>query len=349
MKCGGLDYDNRERAREIKDQIYKGINPIEERKKEKAKKFKSFSEIAYHYHKTKISPELKNDKGRKSWINSLENHAFKVIGDLNIEDIDTNHIRKILDPIWLTTADMGKKVQQRLKAIFDYAIASEILPSKFNPARWDGHLSTLMPNPDKNKTKSHYKALPPEEVSQFIKDLRDIKGIAPKALEFLILTAARPGMVRSLIWTEIDLSQKVWSIPNFKMKKNERGQRIPLSEQAVELLINLPKINEYIFPSPRGKALSDGAMNSIIKNLDKKGKKYIDPKLNDLINPHGFRSTFKDWARQPKKYNHPFYSDELSELALAHVNSDETSAAYARNELLEERRPMMEEWGKFCR
>jgi integrase len=339
----------RERARELKDQIYKGENPIEERKKARAKKFHTFSEIANYYHKTKITPELYNDKAVKSWIRSLEIHAFKIIGELNIEDIETQHIVKILDPIWLTTADMGKKVQLRLKAVFDYAIASGALPTKFNPARWDGHLDKLMANPTRTGNKSHYKALPPEEVSSLITDLRHIPGIAPKALEFLILTAARPGMVREALWSEINLSEKVWEIPNSKMKKKERDQKIPLSAPAISLLKSMDRLSDYIFTSPRkGGPLSDGAMNKVIKDLEKKGKRYIDPNYDALINPHGFRSTFKDWARQPKKYNHPVYPDELSELSLAHANNDETRAAYARSQILEERRPLMEDWAKFC-
>jgi integrase len=111
----------------------------------------------------------------------------------------------------------------------------------------------------------------------------------------------------------------------------------------------MDRLSDYIFTSPRkGGPLSDGAMNKVIKDLEKKGKRYIDPNYDALINPHGFRSTFKDWARQPKKYNHPVYPDELSELSLAHANNDETRAAYARSQILEERRPLMEDWAKFC-
>jgi integrase len=340
--------DAREKARELLKEQSQGVDIIKQRYKAKAEQIHLFSEIAYQYHKIKIIPELTNQKHIKNWISQIEKYIFPVIGDLNIRDIETNHIIKALEPIWTDKHETAKRIRQRLEVIFDYAIAANLVERGFNPAEWKGNLEQLLPKINKQKKQDkHLPALKPELINQFLKDLRDYQGISARALEFIILTACRSGEARLAPWSEIDFKNKVWTIPAGRAK-NGRTHRVPLSEQALNLLAGLPKLSEYLFTAPRGGALSDMAVNNVIRKLDKKGKTYTDETTGRLIVPHGFRSTFKDWCRQPQRYGHINYSDELSELALAHVNSDATRSAYARNELLEERRPLMSDWAKYC-
>lgn len=337
----------REKALEIRHKIYLGENPLLEKRKVKANNSLLFSEVAYQCFNTRIKPESKSEKHKKGWIRSIEAYAFPFIGDLFINDINTTHIIKILEPIWYEKTETASRVRQRLEVIFNFAMAINLMDRRANCAMWKGNLEQILPNPSKIKDKKHYPSLPVEDLGSFLSSLSSNEGIAARALEFLIFTASRSGEVRLAKWNEFDFDFNVWSIPRSRMKANKE-HKVPLTKKIVSILNNLPKIDEYVFSAPRGGALSDMAINSVIRNMDKKGMSFFDPKLNRLVVPHGFRSTFKEWARQPKKYGHHHYSDELSELALAHVNSDQTRAAYARDELLDERRPLMEDWCDFC-
>jgi integrase len=162
---------------------------------------------------------------------------------------------------------------------------------------------------------------------------------AARALEFTILTAARSGEVRLATWDEIDLNAKPWTVPDERMKAG-LTHRVPLSEPAIRLLKAVPRYarSPYVFPAPRGGALSDMALSAVCRRMG-----YIDPTCNRPATPHGMRSAFKDRARSSSAY-----IDEVSELALAHVNSDKTRAAYARDELLPQRARLMRGWEKFC-
>jgi integrase len=163
-------------------------------------------------------------------------------------------------------------------------------------------------------------------------DLRKREGMGARALEFAILTAARSGEVRFAKWAEIDLQAALWTIPADRMKAG-RAHTVPLSKPAIDLLKSLPRFedSELVFTAPRGGVLSDMSLSAVTKRM----------KVDAV--PHGFRSSFKDWAR-----SNTAYPDEVSELALAHVNSDATRAAYARDELLPKRKRLMEEWGRYC-
>ncbi|MGM0411422.1 MAG: tyrosine-type recombinase/integrase [Bacillota bacterium] len=340
--------DARLEGQKIRDQKNKGLNPAEERQKKKARKINLFSDVTYMFYKTKIIPELKNEKHKKNWIAQIEKYIFPAIGGLDIKDIKTGHIIKVIEPIWTGKHETASRLRQRLEAIFDYAMAANILERGFNPATWKGNLDQLLPSLSSfKKEEKHLPSLPPEELGNFLTDLRETNGISARVLEFIIFTACRSGEARLAIWNEIDFGNKIWTIPAGRIKGTKK-HRIPLSKQAIKILNGIPRLSEYIFTAPKGGFLTSESISKVIKNLDKKGKTYLDPVVNRLVVPHGFRSSFKDWARQPVRYGHSSYSDELSELALAHVNSDQTRAAYARNELLEERRPLMQDWANFC-
>ncbi|WP_248276924.1 integrase arm-type DNA-binding domain-containing protein [Marinobacterium sp. LSUCC0821] len=325
----------RDKARELREKISNGIDPVLERKaardamRARQAKVLTFKEAAYLCHNAR-KDEYSNVKHRQDWINSLERHAFSVIGELSIDAIEVPHVLKVLEPIWKTKTETATRVRQRLESVLSWATVSKYR-SGDNPARWADNLSELLPTPNKIRKVRHHKALPWQKVPMFMVDLQQREGIGARALEFIILTAARSGEVRFATWDEIDLTAKLWTVPADRMKAR-KAHNVPLSGAVIELLEGLPRIegSNLLFTAPRGNALSDMSISAVCKRMEVEAT------------PHGFRSCFKDWAR-----SRTAYPDEVSELALAHVNNDATRAAYARDELLEQRSRLMSDWAKF--
>lgn len=325
----------RDAAREAKQQIREGIDPVAERKAARdatraaqAKRM-LFAEAARRCHAAKES-EFRNAKHRKDWIASLERHAFPHLGEVPVADIELPHVLKALQPIWETRTETATRVRQRIESVLTWATVSKYRKGD-NPARWDGNLKEVLPNPKKISKVKHHRALPWQRVPEFMEALRKREGMGARALEFIVLTAARSGEVRLATWSEIDLAARVWTVPAGRMKAG-KVHRVPLTDDAVRLLESLPRFegSEYVFTAPRGGALSDMSISAVCKRM----------KVDAV--PHGFRSSFKDWAR-----SRTAYPDEVSELALAHVNSDATRAAYARDELLPQRARLMADWARF--
>ena len=325
----------KERAGQAKDKIQSGIDPVEERRANRdalrasTTKVVTFAEAAKRCHVARASG-FRNVKHRADWISSLERYAFPAIGNIQVSAIDESHVMQVLTPIWLTQTETATRVRQRIEAVLDWAKVSK-LRSGDNPARWKGNLSVLLPAPAKVAKTSHFRALPWREVPGFMANLSTREGMAAKALEFAILTAARSGEVRLAEWSEVDLKARLWVVPAFRMK-TKKIHTVPLSNSAAELLEGLSRDSKFIFPGTKGQALSDMSISAVTKRMGA-----------DCV-PHGFRSSFKDWARECTAY-----PDEVSELALAHVNSDATRAAYARSELIDKRRLLMADWERFCR
>lgn len=326
----------RERAREAKELIRQGIDPVEARKTARqaliaaqARQL-SFSEAAAQCH-AKKAPEFRNSKHASDWINSLTRYADPVIGKIPVAQIELAQIVSVLEPIWLEKTETATRVRQRIESVLAWAKVSGYR-SGDNPARWKGNLDQVLPKPSKVRQRKHFAALPWQEIGSFMVELRKREGIAARALEFLILTAARSGEIRFATWDEVCADSGVWTIPAQRMKAG-KAHRIPLSQEAIKLLRQLPQFegSPYLFTSPRGGVLSDMSISSVCRRMQV-----------DAV-PHGFRSTFKDWARTCTAY-----ADEISELALAHVSSDATRAAYARDELLPQRQRMMTDWAIFC-
>jgi integrase len=325
----------RERAREVRKQVEAGADPIAERKalrdaiRAEQAKVLSFEDAARRCHETRKA-EFSNAKHRQDWINSLERHAFKVIGELPVAAIDLPHVLKVLEPIWQSKTETATRVRQRLESVLSWATVSGHRTGD-NPARWDANLDQLLPAPNKIRKVKHHKAIPWNETPAFIDALRKREGMGALVLEFIILTAARSGEVRFAKWDEIDLAAKIWSVPAERMKAR-KDHKVPLSPAAVELLKRVPRMDgsDFIFTAPRGGALSDMSVSAVCRRMEVEAT------------PHGFRSNFKDWAR-----NRTAYPDEVSELALAHVNNDATRAAYARDELLPQRTKLMSDWAKY--
>ena len=348
----------RDKARERRKQIESGINPIAERKAVRAKlaaaaaKQKTFDEAARLYVTTTKAPELSNAKHRAQWATTLETYALPVIGKLPVDMIETGHITTILSPIWLEKTETATRLRQRIEAVIDFTIANEWRTAA-NPARWKGHLDKILAKPAKVKTVRPMPALPIDRMAEFMADLRRQEGIAARALELLTLTAMRSGPVREAAWSEIDLEAAVWTIPAGKMKAR-REFRVPLSADAVALLRALPRIasrGDLVFPSPHGGGpLSDMTLLKCIarmhaRSLDDGGEGYGDPRQNGRMGvPHGFRSTFRDWIAERTSW-----PGEVAEKALAHEIKNKVESAYRRDDLLEKRRLLMEDWARLCR
>lgn len=241
---------------------------------------------------------------------------------------------KVLEPIWSEKAETATRLRARIERVLDWATVRGHRAGE-NPARWRGHLDNLLPKLKKKLRVKHHPALPFDQIGPFVAELRKLEGIAPKALEFAILTCARTGEVIGTQPKEFDLDKALWTVPADRMKGGVE-HRVPLSSRAVSIVRDLRKTlgGDFVFPGGiEGKPLSNMALLQVVQ---------IRMGREDLT-VHGFRSSFRDWAAERTSFTR-----EVVEMALAHVISDATEAAYRRGDLFEKRRRLMEEWAKFC-
>ena len=347
----------RAKAREIKNKLLQGVDPVEERKLARAAKALAqvrgltFEEAAKRCHAVK-DQEFKNHRHSQQWYATLDKYVIPTLGRMPVAAIDTPDVLAVLEPIWAEIPETAGRVRQRMAAVFDWSRAANVRTAP-NPAAWKDCLEALLPKTEKvkrssGKTRRHHAALPVYDVPRLMADLATREAIGAKALRFAILTVARSSEVRLATWDEFDLEARVWRLSADRTKAG-KAHSVPLSDAAVALLQSLPSDNNLVFPSGKGVELSDMTLSKLLKDahaadVAKGGAGYLDPTQDRVATPHGTaRSSFKDWSRENNRF-----PDEWSELALAHVNSDQTRAAYARGELLEERRAMMEAWGQFC-
>ena len=217
--------------------------------------------------------------------------------------------------------------------ILDFAIARQ-WREKANPARWRGHLASILPSPEKLKDVQHHSALAYADMPDFFAALGAQDGFGARALELTILTATRTSEVLNAEWSEFDLEKALWIIPKSRMKAGVE-HRVPLSQQALKLMTELSQfpIGEYLFANvSTGKPLSNGAMSSVLKRMERTD-----------ITVHGFRSTFIDFVAEQTST-----STRVGEAALAHKKKDAVEAAYQRGDFLEKRRDLMQVWADFC-
>lgn len=326
----------REKAREKRAMVAEGIDPIEARRVAQSRLIAdsltaiTFESAAKDYIKAH-SPGWRNAKHGAQWRSTLENYAYPKIGAVLVRDVALTHVLAILEPIWTEKTETASRLRGRIESVLDWATARGYREG-LNPARWRGHLDKLLPNKGKIAKVDHHPALSADDLPAFMKDLRNREGIAARALEFAILTATRSGEVRGALWPEFDLDGATWTIPGNRMKAG-KDHRVPLSPAAVTLLRALPRIvgSATVFQAPRGGVLSDMALTAVMRRM---GASAV---------PHGFRSTFRDWASERTNYPR-----DVAEMALAHTIGDKVEAAYRRGDLFEKRRRMMEEWAKFC-
>ena len=342
----------REHAKKLVSDGRQGVNLKAQKKKVRSAliaasaKNKTFKECAEAYMEAH-SQDYTNNKHRKQWASTLESYAYPIIGKILVADISMRHVLDVLlqdtkaldkstGKLWHTKTETAKRLLGRIKTVLDYATVNEYR-SGSNPALWTGYLDTQLPSPKKLAGNRHHPAIPNSDMGDFMVKLRNNNSISAKALQFLILTAVRSGSVRMAEWSEIDLSKKLWIIPPGHTKTKQE-HRIPLQPQAITLLKSLPRItgNDKIFPSTRGVALSDMALSQLMRGMKERGELIIDAV------PHGFRSTFRDWAAEQTAY-----PDEIRKAASGHTVGDAVQQAYQRTDLLEKRRRMMEDWSRY--
>ncbi len=324
-------------AQACRKAVKEGRNPIEERKAKRADarleaaNTKTFAECAIAYIEAHRAG-WKNEKHGKQWATTLETYAFPVIGQLAVAAVDTALVLRVLEPIWHTKTETANRLRGRVETVLDWATVRGYRQGE-NPARWRGHLDKLLPARSKVQAVEHHAALPYMEIGAFMVDLREREGIAPRALEFAILTVARSGEVRGATWAEIDLDARLWTVPAERMKAGKE-HRVPLSDEALALLQSLPrtKDDEYVFPAFKKKPLSDMSLLAVLRRMERGG-----------FTQHGFRSTFRDWAGETTA--HP---REVIEHALAHQLKDKAEAAYQRGDLLRKRAALMADWARYC-
>lgn len=331
----------REKARECRKILADGKDPIDERDAKKAidrlakQKTLTFDECAKAYIESNRAG-WKNEKHASQWENTIATYASKIIGKLPIAEIDTGLVLKVLEPIWTTKAETASRLRGRIEAVLGWATVRGYR-SGDNPATWRNHLDKVLPARSAVAKVTNHPALPYSQIGAFVEELRKQSGIAPAALEFAILTAARSNEVIGATWKEFDLNTGTWVIPGERMKA-KKEHWIPLPARALEIVKSMLPLKDKeisdgpVFLSPRGGALSNMAMLAVLKRM----------KRSDLTT-HGFRSTFRDWAGETTAYPR-----EVIEHALAHQLKDKAEAAYARGTLLEKRRRLMADWQRFC-
>lgn len=323
--------DARKAARKAREAVAGGADPVMDREAHRRahKAIPSFQWCAEQTIAAK-RPEWKSAKHAAQWISTLTTDAFPVIGKVPVDQIELSHMLDVLAPIWTVKNESATRLRARLEAVLAWAIASGYRRGD-NPARWKGNLDAVLAKPSKVAKVSHHKALPIDEMHSFVALLRLQKGMAARALEFLILTAARSGEVRGATWQEIDLNGAVWTVPAERMKASKE-HRVPLSARAIAILRALPRMagSELVFPAPRGGMLSDMTISAVMRRMQV-----------DAV-PHGFRSTFRDWCSERTNYPR-----DVAEMALAHTISNKVEAAYRRGDLFVKRIQLMNEWDSF--
>lgn len=282
------------RARELSRQ---GVDPIDYRKEQqasaraanaKAMTFRQCGDALIAIHER----AWKSAKHREQWRNTLRNVAYPKLGDMVVDEIDTEHVLAVLEPIWLTKPETASRLRGRIEMVLDWAKARGARTGD-NPARWRGHLANLLPKTSKVAPVQHHAALPFNEVPAFLAEIRALGGLTALALELVILTAVRTNEALGARWSEFDLAQKLWVIPAARMKAGKE-HRIPLSTRALGVVkeLELIKRSELVFPGLKsGRPLSNMAMLMLLRRMKR-----------THLTVHGFRSSFRDWAAETTNF-----------------------------------------------
>lgn len=320
----------------MREQIIKGIDPLEFKKSISEKpSIPSFEDAARKLH-TELLPGWKNEKHGKQWITTLEQYVFPFIGSMTLDTIAPADIADTLRPIWLTRSETASRVKQRIHAVMQWAWAHSYCSA--NPVDVVAHL--LPQQISVSIRTEHQPAMPWKSLPLYIAtyvSTDERYNVTRALLLFVILTASRSGEARAMRWGEIDFKQRVWTIPAERMKAGMQ-HRVPLSDQAMSLLHSLKGLHdELVFPSPRKQVvLSDMVLTAFLRRT-----KAPSDNPTRVATAHGFRSTFRDWCSEHG------YSRDLAERALAHTVKNKVEAAYHRTDLLDQRRPMMQAWADY--
>lgn len=337
MGLGPAGYVTLARARELAGECRRDIaekrDPIERRDAERKRKrpIPTFGEVADDLLK-ELSPTWKNEKHRYQWKRALEVEA-KALREIPVNKIGVEDVLKVLRPIWLKKQETAARVRNRIERVLDAAKALQHREGD-NPARWRGNLDALLGKRDSSQVE-HHRAVPIDGMSGFVTKLRERDGMASLGLEFTLLTAARTGEVIGATWNEINRAKKIWTVPADRMK-GKKEHEVPLSDRALAILDEAARGREVkpddpIFHGTRAtNPMSNMAMAMLMRRMDIEAT------------PHGFRSTFRDWAG-----DHTNFPREIVEHALAHQVGDDVERAYRRGAALEKRRKLMAAWAQF--
>jgi integrase len=327
----------RQKALECRKARLDGLDPIDARRGKRiqtkldAAKAMTFAACAERYvasHKA----GWRNPKHAAQWPATLGTYVYPVFGSLPVQAVDVGLVMRAIEPIWVQKPETAGRVRGRIESVLDWATARGYRQGE-NPARWRGHLENLLPKKSKVRRVEHHAALPYAEIAAFVAELRQQDGVAARALEFAILTAARTGEVIGAKWDEIDLGERFWTVPAERMKGGKE-HRVPLSDAALVALEEMRKVRqgEFVFPGRAGRPISNMAMLMLLRRMG-----HVE------LTTHGFRSSFRDWAAERTTF-----PAEVAEMALAHTVGDKVEAAYRRGDLFQKRRQLAEAWAKFC-
>jgi integrase len=335
----------RQKALEQRKLRHEGADPLENKRAQwasqrmAAAKGRTFKEVAEEYI-GRNQAGWRNAKHCKQWRSTLETYVFPKLGDLPVAAIDTGLVIQVLDEIWQEKTETASRVRGRIEMVLDAATVRGYREGP-NPAAWKGNLAHTFPSRRKVRRVEHLAAMPFDEVPAFMVELRRRVGMAARALEFAILTAARTEEALGATWGEIGIESRVWTVPAPRMKA-EREQRFALSSAAIAVLEvvrplalqtdSRPDPAAPVFPGRRrALPLAEGAMLGVLKHM------------RHDVTVHGFRSSFRDWAAERTSFPR-----EVVEMALAHTIASAVERAYRRGDLLERRVQLMEAWARFC-
>ncbi|MCK1650091.1 tyrosine-type recombinase/integrase [Bradyrhizobium sp. 149] len=319
----------REKAANARQLVLEGRDPLAARDAQQSQM--TFGEAADALIES-MSPSWRNEKHRAQWTMTLTAYCQQ-IRSKPVAEITTDDVLAVLEPIWRSKSETASRLRGRIERVLSFAKARGMRSGE-NPAQWRGHLDAILPKRPM-LTRGHHKALPFQEVPAFMRQLREMEGIAPRALEFAIVTAARSGEVFGLTWSELSLDDRLWIVPGPRMKGG-REHRVPLTSRAVQILLQMGRLrteeSELVFPGgKRGRQLSETSLQAVLERMG------VD------ATPHGFRSSFRDWAGDATSFPR-----EVAEAALAHIVGDKAERAYRRGDALEKRRKLMEAWQSYC-
>ncbi len=320
----------RDLAKAAREDVAAGRDPIAARNARRAGNI-SFGEAADKYIE-EMEPSWRNAKHRYQWRETLKTYAAP-LRPTPVSQITTDRVLAVLKPLWLTKSETAIRLRGRIERVLDWAKAKHHRSGE-NPAAWKGNLKELLPLlPAKRKRVKHHPAMPFADVPAFMGKLQKQMGIAARALEFCILTAARSGEVAGAKWSEIDFAAKTWTVPGERMKAGLL-HRVPLSGRAVAILREMEKLrtSEFVFPGAKdSRPLSDMALTQLLRRMG------LD------VTTHGFRSSFRDWAG-----DRTAFPREVAEAALAHLVGDEVERAYRRGDAFEKRAQLMQAWANYA-
>ena len=334
----------RNKARETREAIGKGVDPVAEKQAQKAAllaqqaSLKTFAWCAATYIAS-LKDQWKNAKHQAQWTSTLETYAFPIIGKLPVQSVALPHILDVLNqpqadkgnaPLWDAKNETASRLRGRIEKVLDWATVHGYRDG-LNPVRWKGHLDAIMKAPSKVQKTEHHKSIPHGEMHGFMKALRQQDGTGARALEFAILCASRSGEVRGATRQEFDLKKGLWTIPGERMKAG-KPHTVPLSKQALHLIAAIEPTagTDLVFPSPRGKVLSDMTLTQVMRRMQLEAV------------PHGFRSTFRTWGGEQTAYPR-----DMLEFSLAHTLENKVEAAYMHGTQIEKRRKLMQDWADY--